>query len=273
MNRPYAEVIGDPIAHSKSPLMHQFWLRQLGIDADYRATHVPTADLPAYFTDRRRDPAWRGCNVTVPHKSAVLEYIDGSTGDVGAIGAANTLAKSQSDTDGGITGHNTDAEGFMRPLQHVDLTGKNVGVIGAGGAARAVLYALGKCRPAGITVYNRTPERAKRIIDDLGIDARTATLEALCPDVDLLVNTSTLGMAGAPPLGIDLSSMPRDGIVYDIVYAPLETALLAQARERGLRAIDGLGMLIGQAMAAFRIFFHSEPPSGKEDELRALLTS
>lgn len=266
----YAEVIGDPIAHSKSPLIHGFWLKALGIDADYRATHVTPDGLGAYFAARRGDPAWRGCNVTIPHKQAVLDHVE-DRGDVrGTIGAMNTVVRAE---DGMLVGTNTDAGGFYAPIAGLDLEGRHAAVIGAGGAARAILFALARVGIGRVTILNRNVLKAAALLSSFGIKGDALPLGSPLPPVDLLVNASALGMAGQPPLDLDLAPLPEDAVVYDVVYAPLETPLLAQARARELDTVDGLDMLIGQAALAFELFFGAEPPRERDDELRDLLTS
>jgi shikimate dehydrogenase len=265
---PYAEVIGDPIVHSKSPLIHGFWLEKLGIDAEYRATHVRPDDLADYFASRRDDPAWRGCNITVPHKEAALGHVE-DRGEVRrGIGAINLAFRAE---DGAIVGTNTDAGGFYTPISGVDLAGQPVAVVGAGGAARAILYALAQLGAGPVTILNRTPLKAAALLASFGLKGEALPLAAPLPPVRLLVNASTLGMVGQPPLDLDLAPLPADAIVYDIVYAPLETPLLAAATARGLDVIDGLEMLIGQAALAFEILFDAEPPRDADDELRARL--
>jgi shikimate dehydrogenase len=272
MTAPYAEVIGDPISQSKSPLIHGFWLDRLGIDADYRACHVRPEGLADYIASRRRDPDWRGCNVTVPHKLAVLDHVGDPGGVRDSIGAANTVCRAP---DGDLFCTNTDAAGFVAPLleRGIDLSGRPVAVIGAGGAARAVLFALAQSGIASATILNRSPDRAARLLDQFGLDGEALPLDAPLPPVALVVNASTLGMTGQPPLALDLSGQPDDCLVYDIVYSPLETGLLAAARARDLVAIDGLDMLIGQAAVAFELFFGAAPPRDEDDDLRALLTA
>ncbi|MCX8474399.1 MAG: shikimate dehydrogenase [Sphingomonas sp.] len=265
----YAEVIGDPIAHSKSPLIHGFWLKALGIDADYRATHVTPDGLDAYFAARRGDPAWRGCNVTIPHKQAVLDHVE-DRGDVrGTIGAMNTVVRAE---DGALVGTNTDAGGFYAPIAGLDLEGRHAAVIGAGGAARAILFALARVGIGRVTILNRNVLKAAALLSSFGIKGDALPLGSPLPPVDLLVNASALGMTGQPPLDLDLAPLPEDAVVYDVVYAPLETALLAQAQARELDTVDGLDMLIGQAALAFELFFGAEPPRERDDELRDLLT-
>ena len=266
--QPYAEVIGDPIAHSKSPVIHGFWLEQLDIDAAYRAVQVTPDALPDYFATRRGDPAWRGCNITLPHKIAALDHVGDPGGVRESIGAINTVFRGE---DGVPTGTNTDAAGFWSPLSDVDLAGRPVTVIGAGGAARAILFALSKMAVGPVTLINRTPLKGAGLLARFGLKGQVLPPGASPGPAALLVNASILGMAGQPPLDIDLSSLPTDAIVYDIVYAPLETPLLAAAHARGLETIDGLEMLIGQAALAFELFFGTAPPRDRDEELRALL--
>ncbi|RXR30246.1 shikimate dehydrogenase [Sphingobium fluviale] len=265
---PYAEVIGDPIAHSKSPAIHNFWLGKLGIEAEYRKTHVKPDELAAYFLKRRADPDWLGCNVTIPHKVAVMDYVSdpGKVGEV--IGAMNTIA---CETGGPLIGTNTDAGGFLAPLQAVGWKGKSACIIGAGGAARAILYALDAIGVTDIVIMARDASKGHALLDRAGVKGRVIGMDAPLPPVDLLVNSSPLGMAGKPPLQVDLAPLPAHSVVYDIVYAPLDTPLLLAARARGLAAIDGLEMLIGQAALAFDIFFDAQPPREHDAELRALL--
>lgn len=266
----YAEVIGDPVGHSKSPLIHRFWLERLGLDGDYRATHVRPEELASYFESRRGDPAWRGCNVTVPHKQAALNHVADPGGVRDSIGAINTVFRHES---GEIAGTNTDAAGFWSPISSLDLAGKPVVVVGAGGAARAVLFALARVGAGPVTILNRTPLKAAALLASFGLKGNVAALDSPLPPAALLINASTLGMTGQPPLTLDLSPLPDDGIVYDLVYAPLQTGLLQAADERGLETIDGLDMLIGQAALAFELFFDAEPPREQDDELRDLLTA
>jgi shikimate dehydrogenase len=270
MTRPYAEVIGDPIGHSKSPVIHGFWLAALGIDAEYRATRVTPEALAGFFADRAGDAAWRGCNVTVPHKVAALDQV-GDPGNVrDSIGAINTVFRTP---DGALAGTNTDAAGFWAPIADLDLAGRPVTVIGAGGAARAILWALARVGAGPVTVMNRNPLKAAALLAGFGLKGQALPLGPVAPPSALLVNATSLGMTGQPPLALDLSALPADAVVYDIVYAPLETELLAAARARDLATVDGLEMLIAQAAVAFAILFGSDPPRDRDDELRTLLTA
>ena len=265
---PYAEVIGDPIAQSKSPLIHGFWLEKLGLAGSYRRCHVRAEDLGAYVAARSADPDWRGCNVTVPHKIAVLDHVADPGGVGASIGAANTLCRGEG---GGLIATNTDAAGFFGPLADADLSGKPVVVIGAGGAARAVLFALARLGVGPVTILNRNVLKASALLAAMGLKGKALPLGSKIPPAALLVNSSSLGMAGQDPLEIDLSPLPAEAIVYDIVYAPLVTDLLAQAEDRGLATIDGLEMLVGQAAMAFELFFGVAAPREHDGELRERL--
>lgn len=268
MTGPYAEVIGDPIAQSKSPLIHGFWLEALGLEGDYARAHVTSDGLAAYIADRSADPAWRGCNVTMPHKAAVMDLV-ADPGDIrGSIGAMNTIVRQP---DGGLIGTNTDAAGFYAPLAELDLEGAPVVVVGAGGAARAVLFALARAGVGPVTILNRSPLKAMGLLATFGLKGEVLALGAPLPPAALLVNASSLGMAGQPPLDIDLTPLPDSAIVYDLVYSPLQTGLLKAAEARELDTVDGLDMLIGQAALAFELFFGATPPEGRDEELRALL--
>jgi len=266
----YAEVIGDPIRHTKSPLIHGFWIDALGLDAAYRAHHVTPGALPAYFAARRDDPAWRGCNITIPHKQTALDLVEDRGGVRATIGAINLALRVE---DGAIIGTNTDAGGFYAPIADVPLEGAPVVVVGAGGAARAILFALSRIGVGDVTILNRNVLKAAALLSAFGLKGKALPLGSPIPPAALLVNTSALGMAGQPPLEIDLSPLPEDAIVYDIVYAPLETALLKAARDRDLETVDGLDMLIGQGALAFELLFGAEPPRDRDDALRTLLTS
>jgi shikimate dehydrogenase len=270
MTHPYAEVIGDPIAHSKSPLIHKFWLQQLGLPGDYRATQVAADDIGAYVANRRADPEWRGCNVTLPHKMAIMDHVADPGSVRESIGAMNTVLR---DPAGALTGTNTDAGGFFAPIAGLPLGDKPIAVIGTGGAAHAVLFALSRVGVGPITLLARNPLKGAALLARFGLKGKVQALGVPLPPVALLVQTTQLGMTGQPPLDLDLSPLPEDAVVYDIVYAPLVTSLLAAASARGLETVDGLEMLIGQAGLAFELFFGAEPPRDADDELRALLTS
>lgn len=273
MNVPYAEVIGDPIAQSKSPVIHLFWLEKLGLEGDYRRAHVKAAELEAYLTGRRQDPHWRGCNVTIPHKQTILRLLD-EIDDQG-IGAVNCVVP----RGGKLVGLNTDAAGVAEALGQID-SGAPVALVGAGGAARAGLAALKSYGVPQIRVVARQTAAAAALLEEFGIsgaafsfgDAREAL--AGCGGV---INASPLGMNGYPDMPdavlTGLPSLRANAFVLDMVYAPLRTAFLGRAEVVGLRAVDGLAMLIGQAAQAFRLFFGADAPREHDAELRALLTS
>lgn len=258
---PRAFVIGHPIAHSRSPLLHGFWLRNLNLPGSYERVDVSPDDLPG-FVRGLADAGWAGGNVTLPHKAAMLALVDGLDADARAIGAVNTLW-----FEGGrLMGGNTDAVGFVANLDDEAPgwdagVGRRAVVVGAGGAARAVLHGL-RGRGFDVVVANRTPAAAVALaaqggagVEAIGWDELAARLGT----ADLLVNTTSLGMAGQPPLALDLRALNDDVVVCDIVYVPLDTALLRGARARGLRAVGGLGMLLHQAVPGFARWFGATP--------------
>jgi shikimate dehydrogenase len=269
MSRRYAEVIGDPIEHSKSPLIHGFWLDRLGIDAEYRRTRVLAEDLGDFVARRRADPDWCGCNVTIPHKLAIMAHVADPENVRASIGAMNTIAR---DAAGALFGTNTDAAGFFAPIAALPLAGKRAVVIGSGGAANAVLFALARAGIGSVTLLARNPSKAMALLVRFGLAGVALPLGTAPGVAALVVNASPLGMTGQPPLPFDVSALPDDAVVYDIVYTPVKTELLKAAAARGLATIDGLAMLVGQAAGAFEHFFGVPPPVGADDELRRLLT-
>ena len=282
MSRAYAEVIGDPIIQSKSPAIHGFWLAHLGIDADYRASRVNTGELREFMNTRRTDPNWRGCNVTMPHKQAVIPFLDRLDPLAASVGAVNTIVPE----DGALVGYNTDVPGFLEPLRPLlDQTHyfRMARVLGTGGAARAIVKGLANEKLV-IVLAGRDPAKARALLDELDPagehHAASITHFAHPTDfvfgdretcLDLVVNASLLGMTGQPPLTFDLSHAPPGSIFYDIVTSPLDTAFLQSARAAGFRTVDGLSMLIGQADHAFRRFFGALPPRDLDAALRAVL--
>lgn len=264
----YAEVIGHPIAHSKSPLIHNFWLKQLGIVGRYEAVDIAPDALAGYFSERQQDPEWRGCNITIPHKLAALDFV-ADPGEVrNSIGAINVAFRSEA---GVLTGTNSDAGGFFGPIADVPLVGETAIVVGSGGAARAVLFALAQADIGEVILLARNALHAAGLLAQFGLKGQVLPLDTRLPQAALLVNASPLGMTGQPALDIDLSPLPDDALVYDLVYAPIETALLKAARARELETVDGLEMLIGQAAISFELFFGAAPPEDGEDALRASL--
>ena len=264
---PSAGVIGWPVAQSKSPLIHRFWLGKLGIDGDYGRFPVAPEHLGAAI---RALPALglRGVNVTVPHKVTVMAHLDAIDPAAAAIGAVNTVVIG---SGGRLTGYNTDIDGVLEPLADVALAGAAVVVLGAGGAARAVFAALRARRVEHVSVVVRDVVRGRVALDAAGVAGDVLPWGTALPPAALLVNATSLGMTGQPPLGVDLSGMPVETVVYDLVYAPLETPLLAAARARGMPVIDGLAMLIGQAASAFAHFYGAAAPRQHDAELRGLL--
>lgn len=271
MGTPYAEVIGDPVEHSKSPLIHKFWLEQLGIEGDYRATRVTADQLPAYVAERRGDPDWRGCNVTMPLKRAISPLMDGLFEGATAAKAVNTVFRYEEK----LIGNNTDFRGFASPFRDQFLERGPAMVFGTGAAARTAFISLAALDFSPILVTGRDEAKARALLADLGQSDQPYPIEQPLPELQLFVNASASGMVGRDSVAIDLSPLSSNAIVYDIVYDPLDTALLTQARRRGLRTIDGLTMLIGQARASFVHFFDaaSEPDDVHDAELRERLTS
>ena len=267
---PRAFVLGHPIAHSRSPMLHGFWLRSLRLAGSYEAVDVAPGQLNGFF-ERLRNEGFAGGNVTVPHKLAVMKHVSRLDDAASAIGAVNTIWQEA----GAWVGGNTDAAGFLGNLDEGapgwDSGGRTAVILGAGGAARAAVYAL-KSRGFTVHLVNRTLAHAADIAEHFGegIFAHDwDRLAALMPGAGLLVNTTALGMQGKPPLEIDLAPLGPDAIVHDIVYAPLQTQLLQAARARGLRSVDGLGMLLHQAVPGFAHWFGVTPKV--TPELRALL--
>jgi shikimate dehydrogenase len=262
-------IIGWPVEHSRSPLIHNYWLKTYGIAGEYRREAVPPDEFEGFVQSlAARD--YVGANVTLPHKEKALAF---SLPDENAkaVGAANTLWIA----GGFLHATNTDVEGFLNNLDACapqwDRGLGNVVVVGAGGAAHAVVYALLTRRVERITVVNRTPDRAEvlrqRFLERLQV-APWEQLNDLLGDTALLVNTTTLGMAGQPELGADIGRLPSHAIVADLVYVPLVTPLIKAAKAKGLRTADGLGMLLHQAVRGFELWFGKKPEVTAE--LRAL---
>jgi shikimate dehydrogenase len=253
-------VIGWPVGHSRSPLIHDYWIRQFGLQAAFRLEAVPPERF-ADFVTHLADHGYVGANVTVPHKEAALA-LSAPDALAAAVGAANTVWLD----DGVLRATNTDVEGFIASLD-AGVPGwaaevESAIVLGAGGAARAVVSGLIERGVPRILVINRSLERATAMAERFGervVPSRWDDRNDLVPAAGLLVNTTTLGMAGQPPLEIDLAPLAQAAIVADIVYAPLVTPLLAAARARKLRTVDGLGMLLHQAAGAFVRFFGERP--------------
>jgi shikimate dehydrogenase len=262
-------IIAWPAGHSRSPLIHNYWIKQHKLDAEYLREAVPPEAL-ADFIKGMRANGYVGANVTVPHKEAVLKLSEPDE-RARAVGAANALWFA----DGRLRSTNTDVEGFLANLDAAtpgwDRGLSTAVVLGAGGGARAVLFALLAREVGRIYVINRTEARAKALRKKFGARIQVAGWEettGLLGGAGLLVNTTTLGMVGQPPLEFNLRC-PPSLVVADLVYAPLVTGLLASARARGLRTADGLGMLLHQAVRGFELWFGIRPEV--TPELRALV--
>jgi shikimate dehydrogenase len=270
---PYAEVIGDPISHSKSPLLHGLWLRKLGVQGEYKRCLVPPAELSAYLAHRRTDPAWRGCNITIPHKVTALSMTDSVDTSASAVGATNCIIVGER----GLCALNTDCVGVEASLPS---GARSACIIGAGGAARAALATL-KSRGAGdVRVICRDPDKAAGALagkfPGLTFFPMAHAVQAL-EGAGWVINASPLGMIGQLEMPVALlealSAAAEDAHVLEMVYAPLDTPLLVHARKLGLGISDGLTMLIGQAAEAFELFFGRPAPRQHDAELRQLLAA
>lgn len=263
---PAACIIGYPVGHSRSPLIHNFWLREYGLAGRYAFAETAPDDLPA-FIGALRDNGFAGGNVTIPHKEAAFRLAERLTPTAAALGAVNTLW-----FDGDVLwGDNTDVEGFMANLDAGapgwDAETRVATVLGAGGAARAIVYGLLDRGVGRVVIVNRTVERAQAIVDHFAPEfggervaaAGWPDLSLHLPVSGLVVNTTSLGMHGQPPLDIDLGTLPATAVVTDAVYVPLVTPILHVAAARGLRVVGGLGMLLHQAVPGFERWFGRRP--------------
>lgn len=255
-----AGVIGHPISHSKSPLIHGHWLELYGIDGEYKTYDIAPENLETGIRGLI-DGGLGGFNVTLPHKQNIMTLCDSLSDEAEAIGAVNTVTVTEC---GGLHGHNTDAFGFSQNLIETipdfNWSQKIVTVIGAGGAARAVLYALQKNNCPEIRMTNRTRDSAEKI--GLSYHAKIYDWDKrdeACQGAHLIINTTSLGMAGQPELEINLSGIASNAVVYDIVYNPLDTSLLKQAHQKGAKIVTGIGMLLHQARPGFQAWFGVYP--------------
>ncbi len=262
-------LIGWPAAHSRSPLIHHYWLRTLGIEGGYNIEAIPPEGF-AEFVMHLRTHGFVGANVTIPHKERALA-LSAPDARARAVGAANTLWYE----DGELRSTNTDVEGFINNLD-ASAPGWDKAddalVLGAGGSARAVVFGLVERGIKRVHLVNRTMERACALAGQFGasvLPATWETIDELLPRAGLLVNTTSLGMHGQPALEIDAGLLPQNAVVADLVYVPLQTPLLAAARARGLKTADGLGMLLHQAVRGFELWFGQRPTV--TPELRALV--
>ena len=270
-NAPRACVVGWPIGHSRSPLIHNHWLRALGLPGAYGREAVSAEAFPAFLA-RIGEDGLRGANVTAPHKEAAFAACDSLSDSAKATGAVNTLWRE----GGSLCGDNSDVAGFAANLDERaegwDKHGEAAVVIGAGGAALSVVHCLLQSGFQRVLVVNRSPERAQRLAARFGERVRSSAwqdLPAFLPGADLLVNASLLGMVGQDPLELDVEALAPHAVVADVVYVPLQTHLIRDAEARGLIAVEGLGMLLHQATAGFERWFGVRPEV--TPELRALV--
>ena len=265
-------LIGWPAAHSRSPIIHKYWLKMFGIAGDYRIEAVKPEDFAAFIATLA-ERGYTGANVTIPHKEQALALADADD-RAKAVGAANTLW-----LDGGVLrATNTDVEGFLSNLDAAapgwDHRTREALVLGAGGSARAVVFGLIERGIETVHLVNRTLPRAQDLASRFGARVKPATWDQvpeLLSSVDLLVNTTSLGMKGQPLLDVDVGRLRDGAVVADNVYVPLDTPLLEAARRRGLRTADGLGMLLHQAVRGFSLWFGQRPQVTAE--LRALIVA
>ncbi|THD45807.1 MAG: shikimate dehydrogenase [Bradyrhizobium sp.] len=261
-----AGVCGWPIAHSRSPLIHGYWLKRYGINGAYERFGVPPLAFAEFVASVGAD-GFVGFNVTVPHKETAYAACEKLSEAAQATGAVNTLWR-----DGAaLSGDNTDVEGFLGSLDAEAPGWRDrvfrATVLGAGGAARAVVYGLKMRGVEEIVIVNRTKARAEALVARFGPTTRATAwgkLSAELPQTDLLINTTTLGMVGQPPLDFDLAPLKAKATVADIVYTPLATRLLEAARKRNLVTVGGLGMLLRQAAPGFALWFGRTPEITKE---------
>lgn len=244
-------LIGWPLTHSLSPRIHAHWIKEHQLDATYDLFPVEASEL-GEVAQKMRTENIRGMNVTVPHKERIVYHIDAMDGLAKKIGAINTIIQ----RNGRLYGMNTDAYGFITNLKQglgkLEPYLARVVLLGAGGAARAIVVALQEAGAKNIVITNRTAETAEQVANDFAIEiAPWEERDRIFGETSLLINATSLGMQGKPALNIDLSTLPKAAAVHDIVYAPLETDLLREAKARGNRTVDGLGMLIYQAQRAF----------------------
>ena len=254
-------VIGYPITHSRSPLIHNHWLKTYGLEGLYEKRQVEPENLSAFIKNLSNN-GYVGCNVTIPHKETAIQYVTEIDAIVRKTGSLNTIYIQ----DNVLKATSTDGEGFYQNLKTTipgfNVFGKTVVIIGAGGSARAVIERLIRADVAKLYIINRTQARAEELATLFGpkvIPSHTSTLPKLLTATDLLINTTSQGMMGQPELEIDLNSLPASAIVADLIYVPLKTKLIKAAEARGLRAVGGLGMLLHQAVVGFEKWFGVKP--------------
>ena len=259
-------VVGWPISHSRSPLIHGYWLRRYGIDGSYETEAVKPENLMEFLRDLG-DGRYAGCNITIPHKEAAFSAVTAADEATWRLGAVNTVFR----RNGAILGTNTDGEGFLANIAaHVpnwNATGEHAVILGAGGSARAIAGALIDSGVATITVVNRSEDRAHSLCAMFGSQVNAHPWnesEAALRGADILINTTSLGMKEQPALDLSLDRLSPAAIVADIVYVPLETALIRSARVRGHHTVSGLGMLLHQAVRGFELWFGVRPEVTRE---------
>ncbi len=253
-------VMGSPISHSLSPKLHGFWLKQYGIDGSYTALEVKPEQLRGALNNLAAQ-GFAGCNLTLPLKEYALELMDELDESARAAGAVNTVVI----RNGKTTGFNSDGFGFLESLnaQRPHWDKHHVVIFGAGGAARGIAAALKNAGVEKFSFINRTPDKAEKIIKDLRLPQANIT-DALPKDTTVLINTTSLGMTGQPPMEVDLSALPKEAVVCDIVYRPLITPLLEDARRRGHPVVEGLPMLLHQGRLGFKHWFGVDPAVTRE---------
>ena len=264
----YAEVIGDPIAHSQSPVIHGFWLKALKIDAEYRRTLVTRADFPDYLAKRRADPDWRGCNVTMPLKLDAVALADDATDRAVAAGAANLLLP----REGKLIAANSDIGGvvaIIRQLREAGAVMGSVTVLGTGGAARAVLVALRFSEISKVIIEARDMAEARKLTVEFGLGEAPQLFDTPVA-TDGLINATPLGMPGRADPCCELDTMPSNGWVFDLVTLA-DTPLIKRARAKGLHVANGLAMLVEQAAESFPLLFDAQPPRDQDAALFAEL--
>jgi len=267
----FAEVIGDPIEHSRSPLIHQFWLDALRIGADYRRRLVRTEELTAYVASVRADPQWRGSNVTMPLKRAALDLAEESTDRAVAAGAANLLLI----REGKLFAANTDVGAIATLVDRERKAGRRAGSVtlfGCGGAARAALVALKSLGINLVRIQARDMAAASKLAVEFGLALAPRPLTDPA-DSDALINATPLGMAGYDCLNCDLALMPENGLVFDMVSNPADTPLIVAAKQHDLAVVTGLDMLVEQAATSFKLMFGADPPRDRDAELWHILRS
>jgi shikimate dehydrogenase len=264
-------IIGWPVDHSRSPLIHGYWLSHYGLEGEYTREPVPTEDLETFLISLRAR-GYVGCNITIPHKERAAEIVTPADPLTRKLGAVNTVYYEGDE----LIGTNTDVFGFAASLRasvpEISLPGVEALIFGAGGASRAVIASLLREGTRRVYVCNRSPARAKNLARTFGPQVEPLDWHRAAETmagVDLLVNATSLGMSGKPELDVSLETLPRHAVVCDIVYVPLETSLLKRARLRGHRIVDGLGMLLHQAQPGFAKWFGIQPEI--TPELRSLV--